>query len=269
MFKHLRWIAVLPLICLIFVIGCGGDEEEMDNDTSVITPTETDLPDYFPNTIGSRWAYRNSNGFEWAREVTDTRFISGNTYHVFAYDPPLENPPFDYLRTPSYRTTIIGVFFFVGGEINQSVQTSLKEFYEALFADSGNVKVNVNTSSKSDLTFFRLPPIRGKKWEVINMKIVGNIVFQDFGNFQIPFEMNWVVTGVVEREETVETPAGVFENSFKIQYDSKLTTIVEGEEETDRELTDIVWIAPEVGIVKIQSDDVVAELISYDVKPAE
>jgi hypothetical protein len=239
----------------------------MEEDASATKPQETELPNYFPNTIGSRWVYRDSEGDEWAREVTGTRLINGLMYHVFAYDPPIENPPFDYIRTPSYRTTIIGVFFFVGGEINQSVQSSLTETYEQLFADAGNVTVNVNASSKSELTFFRVPPIRGKQWDVIDMKIVGDIIFRDFGDFQLPFEMNWVVTGVVVGEEIVETAAGVFKGSFKIQYESKLTTFVEGEEETSREEIDTIWLAPNVGIVKVQSEDNVIELIMYDVKP--
>ncbi len=254
------------LIVFLFIVGCGDDTEDIE---APLTPkVEKRPPNYYPDTIGSRWVYRNPSGFEWAREVTGKRAIGDQVYHVFSYNPPLEDPEFDFLTTPSYRVTRNYVQFFVGGEINQSVRKNLSENLEELFAESGDVKVNVNAAAKNNLTFFRIPPAPGQKWDVLNMRISGSVIFRDLGNQRLNFEINWVITGMVVRREKVETVAGTFPDSFKVQYSTKVTTTAEGEEDSTTEELETVWLAPEVGMVKIETENGVTELIEYDVKPA-
>ena len=264
MFKHQLLRSLPILIVLLSIIGCGNDEDKIDNETT--KPVDESVVNYYPDSIGSRWVYRNANGFEWARQVSSTKAIGGEVYHVFDYIPPIEDPEFDYLTTPSYRVTRNYVLFFVGGEIDQTIQRNISDNLQAGFAGAGDIKINVDARSQNNLTFFRIPPNPGVKWEVINMKIKGNVVFRDQGNFKFPFEMNWVITGVVTRRETVETPAGTFPDSFKIEYNTKITTLIEGKEETDREALDKVWLAPEVGMVKVESEGDVTELIAYEIK---
>lgn len=254
------------LIVVLFIIGCG--EETIEDPTTKEPKVEQLPPNYYPDTIGSRWVYRNPNGFQWAREVTGKRAIGDKVYHVFAYDPPLEDPEFDFHTTPSYRVTRNYVQFFVGGEINQSVRKNLSANLEELFAESGDVKVTVNAASKNDLTFFRIPPSPGQKWDVLNMQISGRINFTDL-NQRLDFKINWVIKGLVVRREAVTTPAGTFPDSFKVQYSTKVTTTVEGEkEEGTAEELETVWLAPEIGMVKIETENGVTELVEYDVKPA-
>jgi hypothetical protein len=253
------------LIALLLFIGCGGDEEALED--KMTTPkAEPEIPNFYPNTIGSRWVYRNDNGFQWAREVTGERVIAGKVYQVFAYDPPAEDTAFDFLKTPSYRITRNYIQFFVGGEVDQNVRQNVSDILTAGFDDSGNIRVNVTARSANDLTFFRIPPSPGQKWEVLNMKVTGTVVFLDFGNAKVRFTINWIINGLVVRRERVETPAGVFENTFKVQYSTKIVSTVEGEEETSTEELETVWLAEGVGMVKVEDEDGVAELVVYDVK---
>ena len=269
MFKH-QFCRLLSIsIALQLILGCGDGEEGMQETMGVVKPPEAPT-NYYPNTIGSRWVYRNPDGFEWAREVTETREIGLQLYHVFNYDPPNKDTTFDFLKTPSYRITRNRVLFFVGNELDQAYKQDLTDFFQEVYQDAGNIRINVNTVSQAELTFFRIPPARGIMWEVINLKVSWNVVFLDFGNFKRPFGLNLVYSGIVTDMESVETPAGIFENCFKIQYDSKATVTADNEEtETLREEVETIWLAPEVGMVKIEDGDGITELIEYDVKPAE
>jgi len=201
------------------ILGCGDREEGITEEgvtaVGVVNPFE-EPPNYFPNTIGSRWVYRNPKGFEWAREVTETTEIGPHLYHVFDYDPPIDDARFDFLKTPPYRITRNRVLFFVGDEIDRAYKKNLSDFLRARYQEFGNIKINVNAVSQEELVFFRIPPDRGIHWEVIDLKATGNVIFRDQGNFVLPFELNWVNTGIVTRLESVETPAGTFDDCFKI-----------------------------------------------------
>ena len=261
--RLLRAVFHLPIF-LLLPLGCG-DSEERVAPAEVVKPVEQP-PNYYPNTIGSRWVYRNPDSFEWAREVTETTEIGLHLYHVFDYDPPIEDTRFNFLKTPSYRITRNRVLFFVGDEIDRAYKQDLTDFLRASYQEFGNIKINVNAVSQEELVFFRIPPARGIRWEVIDMKASGNVIFRDQGNFILPFEINWVNTGIVTRLESVETPAGTFEDCFKIRYDSKVTAVVnEEEEELLRAEVQNIWLAPEVGMVKIEDEDGITELIEYSI----
>ena len=261
--RLLRGALCIPIL-LLMILGCGDGKEGITRE-SVVGPAE-EPPNYYPNTIGSRWVYRNPDGFEWAREVTETAEIGLYLYHVFNYDPPIEDARFNFLKTPSYRITRNRVLFFVGDEIDRAYTEDLTEFLRDSYQEFGNIKINVNAVSQEELVFFRIPPDRGIQWEVIDMRASGNVIFRDQGNFILPFELNWVNTGLVTRLESVETPAGKFDDCFKIQYDSKVTAVVnEEEEEILRTEVQNIWLAPEVGMVKIEDEDGITELIEYTI----
>ena len=264
MSKRLLYGRLYLPIALLLILGCG-DGEEGIKAVGVVKPVE-EPPNYYPNAIGSRWVYRNADGFEWAREVTEVEEIGLYLYHVFNYDPPIEEARFNFLKTPSYRITRNRVLFFVGDEIDLAYKQDLMDFLQTSYQEFGDIKINVNAVSQEELIFFRIPPARGIRWEVINMKASGNVIFRDQGNFILPFEINWVNTGIVTSLEPVETPAGTFEDCFKIQYDSKVTAVVnEEEEELLRTEVQSIWLAPEVGMVKIEDEDGITELIEYNV----
>ena len=264
MSKRLLYGRLYLPIALLLILGCG-DGEEGIKAVGVVKPVE-EPPNYYPNAIGSRWVYRNADGFEWAREVTEVEEIGLYLYHVFNYDPSIEEARFNFLKTPSYRITRNRVLFFVGDEIDLAYKQDLMDFLQTSYQEFGDIKINVNAVSQEELIFFRIPPARGIRWEVINMKASGNVIFRDQGNFILPFEINWVNTGIVTSLESVETPAGTFEDCFKIQYDSKVTAVVnEEEEELLRTEVQSIWLAPEVGMVKIEDEDGITELIEYNV----
>ena len=98
-------------VAFIFVIllfsGCGG-EETINNpvgggDAIDIAPAPTS-PHYFPMTLGNRWVYRNPDGSEWSREVTETQKFDTELYHSFNYDPPIQDNQLDSLGSAEYFT---------------------------------------------------------------------------------------------------------------------------------------------------------------------
>jgi hypothetical protein len=68
------------ILCVIFILfGCGSDE----------TPPIEQMPNYFPDAIGSQWIYRNSDGSQWTREVSGETDINGKHYRIFKDTPQL------------------------------------------------------------------------------------------------------------------------------------------------------------------------------------
>ena len=101
------------------------------------------------------------------------------------------------------------------------------------------------------------------RWDVLNLKVKGDIIFLDLDGAKLPFEIHYLITGAVVGGGSVQTPAGNFETTAKIQYKSKITTSILDEEDTIEEKTDTVWLAPGVGIVKVENEDMNALGHSY------
>ena len=59
---------------------------------------------YYPMTVGSRWVYRNADGSEWTREVTETTKYGANLYYYFTSNPPIQDTQIESLRSPVYVT---------------------------------------------------------------------------------------------------------------------------------------------------------------------
>ena len=71
--SRIRGVAFLLVVLLLS--GCGG-EEAINNPISGSTGSEQLEPqpsNYFLMTLGNRWVYRNPDGAEWSREVTETQ----------------------------------------------------------------------------------------------------------------------------------------------------------------------------------------------------
>ena len=96
-------------LVILLISGCGGEEpvdrpivesvedEKSINDSPISTP-------YFPMTLGSRWVYRNADGSEWTREITETKNFGDNLYYYFTSNPPLQDTQVESLRSPVYVT---------------------------------------------------------------------------------------------------------------------------------------------------------------------
>ena len=255
------------LFCSIFLLsGCGSDDIEGDNE-SITAPTEEKrTPSYYPDDIGNRWVYQESDGFQWERTVSGERIIQGRVYRVFDYNPPIEDTPFDYLKTPSYRVTQNRVLFFVGEEINRYFEVDFANAVRTQVFPGENVEVEVKAISEHELIFFRIPPIGNLRWDVLDLKVKGDIVFLDWDDLKLPFEIHYLIKGAVVGGGSIQTPAGTFETTAKVEYKSEITTSILDEEETTTEKTDTVWLAPDVGIVKVQNQDRTVELIEYSLQ---
>lgn len=253
-------LTAFALCGVLLLFGCSADEGG--------TPTEPSEPlstNYFPDAIGSRWVYQNADGVRWIREVTHERGTHGEGYQGFAYMPPLAETEFDYLKPDVYRVPQNQVFFVVGEKIDRYVQTELPKAVEDEFAGL-ELNVAVAPTSHPELLFFQFPLIPNSPWDALNIKVSGNIILQNLGLLQIPFEVYVSVKGEVVAESALETPARNFEKAYRIEYQTEITHIFFSEEEITEE-RQTVWFAPHVGIVKVEDESGVTELIEYTLAP--
>ena len=95
--------AIFALLLIIAIIGCG--DETINTPLGGTRETE-DLESvssiYYPITVGSRWVYRNPDGSEWVREVTETEEVGSHLYHFFGYDFPIRDNQSDFSEGPMY-----------------------------------------------------------------------------------------------------------------------------------------------------------------------
>ena len=99
-----RGIAFLCFILLMY--GCG--DETINAPLGGTRETEDLAPVsaiYYPMTVGSRWVYRNADGSEWSREVTETEQVGSHLYHFFSYSPQIDDDQLDSSETPMYTPT--------------------------------------------------------------------------------------------------------------------------------------------------------------------
>ncbi len=254
-------IVMMSLGCgmLMLLTGCGSDES-----VSLSQSAEPSLPNYFPDAIGSRWIYSGPHGKQWVREVTHERPIGENVYRVFTYTPSIEDATFDLLRISRYRVTQNRVLTFVEEDIDRYVKAKVPEFRVQGAFEGIELEVQVNSISERELVFYRIPPTPNLRWDVLDVKVEGNVVLQGLGLLQLAFEMHLRIKGtVVGLPKTVQTPAGTFENTYKIEYQSGYTLSILDKEETTPEVTDTVWLAPHVGIVRFENAGGVTELVDY------
>ena len=101
----------VAFLCFILLLcGCGGEETVNSpvSDTAGEETREEIAPistPYYPMTVGSRWVYRNLNGAEWTREVTEIDEVGSDVYHFFSYDPLIADNHSDPFETPIYTPT--------------------------------------------------------------------------------------------------------------------------------------------------------------------
>ena len=152
----------------------------------------------------------------------------------------------------------------------------------------------------SELTVLRFPLVPYRRWKAIDVRVSGTKYIPPFWDIDgvgetHSFEANVTISGIAGQREPVVTPAGAFEDCLKIQYEmtrlsfettefTAFQPVFEQrkldlfEAELRKELNTLfrdalpgmqlgaVWLAPDVGPVKIERPDGISELISYDVK---
>ncbi|MDE0300091.1 MAG: hypothetical protein OXN17_15765 [Candidatus Poribacteria bacterium] len=279
---------ILSSYVLLLIFGCGGGEEIITEPARNVKPDRVD-PVYFPMNVGSRWVYRDSDGSEWVRVVKEAKEIGLYLFHVFNYHPPLDDVQFEFLKTPAYAIAPNRLLLLVENEIDDAIRSSIEQV-DGFYLDFYKTKI----VSDGELTVFRLPLSAGLRWDALNVSLRGG---EGVGEFSHTFEADWEVTAMAGFRESVETPAGTFENCLKVEYETKESIEFEwGPDERGRdfwedvwrdrekplreELSDVfsnvipnlnmetVWLAPGVGPVKMESDEKTSELIEYHLSEA-
>ena len=242
------------MLCGIFILfGCGSDETS--------TPIEQ-MPNYFPDAVESRWTYRNPDGLEWTREVIDGTNTHGVGYKVFTYTPPVSETELNHLKPDAFRVTDSQVFFIIGEKIDRYVQNEIPILVQDEFAGL-ELDITVEPITHPEFVFFQLPLTPSFQWDAFKTDVNGGIVLQNLVLLQFPFEVNVSVKGEVVAEGTLETPAGRFEETYQIEYRTEIARTLLSTEAETTQLHQMVWFVPYVGIVKIEDEHGVTELIAY------
>ncbi len=152
----------------------------------------------------------------------------------------------------------------------------------------------------SELTVLRIPLVPYRRWKAIDVRVSGTRYFAPFWDVDgvgetHSFEADVTISGIAGQPEPVVTPAGAFANCLKIRYEMTRLSFETTEftvnrpvfeqrklelfeAELRKELITLfrdglprmqlgaVWLAPDVGPVRIERADGISELISYDVK---
>ena len=237
---------------ILLLFSCGSDE------TSVLIKQ---TPNFFPDAVGSQWIYRNSEGIQSTLEVSGETNIEGKNYSILKYTPPIEEREFDLLKPTYYRATQDQAFFAVGEKIDHYVQNEVPALVQDDFAGL-ELGVSADTISYPELAYFQFPMILNSEWEAFNLKISGSISLQNLALLQFPFDVMMRVTGEVVAQSPLDTPAGRFEETYQIEYQTEITYTLFSETDTI-EQNQTVWFTPHVGPVKIEDEGGVTELIAY------
>lgn len=276
---------------------------------------------YFPATLGSYWVYKDQDGNELTRRAVKGKEIAGETYNRFSYESDAEDSAnyMYHFHSSLYQTDEGGITFLAGDEIEKAIEARLTKEME-VFTEITKKAVNTNASPdvpnisfdinynvvvEAQDHFLLIPTATNpyEKWDTarIAAKITMKYDIQggpaDFqGADEIPeilFDFHIVEIGNILSTETVETPAGTFENCLKVEYRTATIMKVSPPEQHSTshppgESVTTLWLAPNVGIVKfhqeteniflktvpdpeLQSSTVVKvfELTKYEIKSTE
>ena len=242
---------------------------------------------YFPGTFGSYWVYEDQDGNELTRTVDEGEEIAGETYNIFIYEPDIEDwANYAYHFLPSvYSVDDESITCLIGDEIEKVMKARLIKEMEAFTEmakksiednpppDAPNISFDINydVEVKAEDHFVLVPTATtpNEKWDTTQIKAKVSMQYEiqdvpaDFlGADEIPkiiFDFNIAGTGSILGTETVETQAGTFEDCLKIEYRTATTMEVSPLEQhatndPPGESVTILWLAPNVGIVKFHQD---------------
>ncbi len=245
---------IFLILCAIFILfGCGSDE--------ITAPIEQETPNYFPDTVGSSWVYRNPDGYAWTREITDGYSTEERDYQRFTYTPLDAEDARNYLTPNAFHVAQNRVFFLIGAKIDRYIQDKLPTLVQDEFAGL-ELDVALEPNSHPEFVFFQFPLSPNVEWEAFNTKVNGSLVLQNLVLLQIPIEAHISIKGKVIAEGPIETPAGSFEQTYQIEYALEFTHTLFSEAEVLRQ-HQTIWFVPHVGIVKIEDESGITELIAY------
>ena len=264
---------------------------------------------YFPDTLGSSWTYQNQDGDEFTRYAIEPQKIDGDTYRAFSYDPPLEDWE-DYryhIHSYFYQVGNDWVAFSTGEEIenalkalvtnklDEGVMQPLREQLDKTAPPGVTFEISTTFEAEAQDYFYLFPtPITyNEEWN--SMAVHGKFVIRidvagdpneipPGGALVFTFNYNVSEIGTVITTETVETPAGTFEDCLKIEFQAEMGMTLETSPpmegmqsmlpDNTKSLTTL-WLAPNVGIIKMLQEsesndtDKTFELTNYEIKTTE
>ena len=272
MFKKTRYVFVFLLIFSFTTMSIGNEWANY----------------YFPDIVGSYWTYEDEDGNELTRYAIEPEEIDGETYRAFSYEPALEDwADFEYYVQPYYYQ--VGddwVAFFVGAEVENALKASItRQMEEALpsireqmfrsapeeLAISIDLSYDVETESQDYFYLLPTPATHNEEWTALELNVTVTLTIDIQGDsMKIPGGPPTIKThssiieiGKVTGTETVETPAGVFEECLIIEYRTdeitQVTASMPGAEQQAPEKQEgttvtTLWLAPNVGIVKFRHE---------------
>ena len=254
MLKRFRNILTLLLV-FSFMAGLLGGESE--------------IVQYFPNTLGSYWVYKDQDGNELTRRAIEDEEVADKTYRAFSYEPTVEDwADYVYHVQPFlYQVGKKKITFFVGDEVKKTIKARLTKEIKTMIetlkkmvppgvdASSFDFNHDVKVEALDNFQLLPIPVTFNEKWDA--MRIKATVTLSDPGG-----EGSGVAhftiqeTGNVLGKETVETPAGTFDDCLKIEYRTKTEILLSPPTETDPpgESITTLWLAPNVGIVKFHQE---------------
>lgn len=242
----------ISLYSVLLLLACGSDE--------IPDPTQTQ-PNYFPDVIGSKWVFQKTDGIQWTWLIKEEKTIEDFTYRVFETNPTLIVYEYDYLLPIYLRSSGNQILLNVRERIDRYIHNKLPEQVKEEFSGL-DVKVQINPISYPELLFLDMPISLINQSEIFKLKIEGNFILQDLVLLNIPFEVIIHINYEVVGESSIDTPAGKFENAYQLDYQINTTNIIFSDEKLSK-LKQTIWFVPYVGIVKIEDERGVLELIEY------
>lgn len=258
---------------------------------------------YFPDKVGSSWVYEDHDGNELTRYAVEEKNVEGNTFRAFEYEPEIDDwEKYMYAMQPFlYQVGDEWIAFYVGDDIENATESILSKKLDETLAiirqqTAGQLPPGVTIDfdytiepkAQDYFYLFPTPVAYNEEWVAMELDVkVGMTMDIQGAPVEIPAALktvssttNVVETGNVVGKETVKTEAGTFEECLKIEYRTKTTVDTElppeykqllPEQQTNESVSTL-WLAPNVGIVKFESeqensDEVkTLELKSYEIQ---
>ena len=218
---------------------------------------------YFPSTVGSYWVYVDEDKNELTRHAIEEEEIAGETYHVFSYEPELEELFYftRYMHPTLYQVNEKGITFVFEDEIEKALKARLSKEMELLRGilelddpDAANFTFKLDAKAQDHFYLLPTPVTPNEEWDVNQIKATLTIqIKEEVEDLSIDYTI--IETGIVLGTEAVKTPAGTFEDCLKVEYRTETTaeenSVFSPEEDNPPgETVTTVWFAPNVGIVK-------------------
>ena len=205
--------------------------------------------------------YQNVDGTQSTWLVKGEKTIDDTEYQFLERTPAAVDIESDYLIPTLYRSSTNKVLLNISEKVDRYIQTKLPVLVQEEFAGL-DVKVEVNPIKYPELLYLEIPVTLNNQWEVLDVKIGGNFILQNLILLNIPWEVRYHINAAVIHEGPIDTPAGNFENAYQIEYQIDITNVVFSNERTIKH-NQTIWFVPHIGIVKIEDERGVTELVEY------